>query len=138
MSAPHPAATANALRTATVPDAARALAARLAGLFGADQEIVVWLNDAHHRLAAANDRLWIEPATDPVTVHEQIRRAFWTYQHASEERRQLAVDVGELSQQLTDTLTAAGYSRQQARSANVHALADGTWQPTDQGKENER
>jgi hypothetical protein len=138
MSTPNTAATANALTPATVPDDARALAARLASLFQADQEIVLRLNDAHHRLAAANDRLWIEPAADPVGVHHQIHRAFWTYQHASEERRQLAVDVGELSQQLTDTLAAAGYSRQQARSANVHALATGTWQPTDETREDQR
>lgn len=135
MSARHPAPTARGLRTVMVPDHARALAARLAGLFGADQEIVVRLNDAHHRLAAANDRLWSRPAADPAGIHEQIRRAFSIYQHASEERRQLAVDVGELSQQLTDTLTAAGYSRQQARSANVHALAAGTWQPTHETRE---
>jgi hypothetical protein len=137
MSAPHPAPTANALRTATVPDHARALAARLATLFQTDQEIVVRLNDAHHQLAAANDR-WTWPAAGPVGIHEQIRRAFWTYQHASEQRRQLAVDVGELSQQLTDTLTSAGYSRQQARSANVDALAAGTWPPIDETREDHR
>jgi len=78
MSAPHPAATAHALTTVTVSDDARALAARLARLFQADLEIVVRLNDAHHRLAAANDRLWTRPAADPVRIHEQIRRAFWT------------------------------------------------------------
>lgn len=139
MSAPHPAPTAHALTTTVaVPDDARALAARLAGLFHADQEIVVRLNDAHHRLAAANDRLWTWPAADPVAVHHQIHRAFWTYQHASEERRQLAVDVGELAQQLTDTLTAAGYSRQQARSANVDAVAAGAWQPAEDTREEQR
>ena len=138
MSATHPAATASTLTTATVPDDARTLAARLASLFQADQEIVVRLNDAHHRLAAANDRLWTWPAADPAGIHEQIRRAFWTYQHASEQRRQLAVDVGELAQQLTDALTAAGYSRQQARSANVDALAAGTWPPIDATREDHR
>jgi hypothetical protein len=138
MSAPNAAPAASALTTATVPVQAQALAARLARLFGADQEIVVRLNDAHHRLAAANDRLWTWPAADPVRIHEQIRRAFWTYQHASEQRRQLAVDVGELSQQLTDALTAAGHSRQQARSANVDALAAGTWQPNDETRQDQR
>lgn len=112
-----------------VPARARALASRLAGLFKTDQEIVLRLNDAHHRLAAANDRLWTEPVVDPVRIHEQIRRAFWAHQHASEERRQLAVDVGELSQQLADALTAAGHPPEHARSANVHELAAGTWQP---------
>lgn len=138
MSAPHPAPTARPLTTVTVPDDARALAARLARLFQTDQEIVLRLNDAHHRLAAANDRLWIEPAAGPAGIHHQIHRAFCAYQHASEQRRQIAVDVGELSQQLTDTLTAAGYSRQQARSANVHALAAGTWQPTNETREDQR
>ncbi len=132
MSAPNP------VPAATVPDDARALAAQLASLFQADQEIVVRLNDAQHRLAAANDRLWTWPAADPPGIHEQIRRAFTTYQHASEERRQLAVDVGELAQQLTDALTAAGYRRQQARSANVDALATGTWQPTNEERPDQR
>jgi hypothetical protein len=138
MSAPHAAPAASALATAAVPVDARALAARLAALFKADQEIVVRLNDAHHRLAAANDRLWIERAVDPLAVHQQVHRAFWAYEQASEQRRQLAVDVGELSQQLTDALTAAGYSPQQARSANVDTLAAGIWQPTDEGNEDQR
>ena len=58
-------------------------------------------------------------------AHWAITRAFIDYQSASEERRQLAVDVGELSQQLTDVLCASGWSAQQARSANVHELAAG-------------
>lgn len=105
----------------------RGVAARLAGLFETDQKIVVALNDAHRRLAAANDQLWTDPVVDRLSVHGQIHRAFCAYQHASEQRRQLAVDVGELSQQLTDALTAAGHTREQARSANVHQLAAGTW-----------
>ena len=120
-----------------VPARARALAARLAALFKTDQQIVLRLNDAHHLLAGANDRLWTDPVVDRLSIHGEIHRAFCAYQHASEQRRQLAVDVGELSQQLTDTLTAAGHSPQHARTANVHELADGTWQPTD-AKENER
>ena len=43
-------------------------------------------------------------------IHGQIHRAFCAYQHASEQRRQLAVDVGELSEQLTRALCAAGWS----------------------------
>jgi len=121
-----------------VPARARALAARLAGLFEADQQIVVALNDAHRRLLAANDRLWTDPRADRLVVHEQVRRAFWTYQQAAEQRRQLGVDVGELSQQLADALTAAGHTREQARSVNVHELAANTWQPTTAQKESER
>jgi hypothetical protein len=121
-----------------VPARARALAARLAGLFEADQQIVVALNEAHRRLLAANDRLWTDPPADRLVVHEQVRRAFWAYQQASEQRRQLGVDVGELSQQLADALTAAGLTREQARSANVHQLAADTWQPIQAQKEMKR
>jgi hypothetical protein len=56
-------------------------------------------------------------------AHWQIDRAFRTYQDACEQRRQLAFDVGELSQQLTQALRAAGWSADQARHANVHQLA---------------
>lgn len=56
-------------------------------------------------------------------IHRQIHRAFCAYQHAAEQRRQLAIDVGELSQQLTQALCAAGWSAEQARRANVHQLA---------------
>ena len=56
-------------------------------------------------------------------VHWAIHRAFHDYQGACEERRQLAVDVGELSQQLTEVLCAAGWSAAAARQANVHELA---------------
>lgn len=56
-------------------------------------------------------------------VHAAIHRSFCAYQWACEERRQLAVDVGELSQQLTEVLCAAGFSAQDARNADVHRLA---------------
>lgn len=49
-----------------------------------------------------------------------IHRAFCVYQDASEQRRALAIEVGEYSQQLTQALCAAGWSAQQARQANVH------------------
>jgi hypothetical protein len=131
------ASTTSASPTLAVPARARALGARLAGLFETDQEIVRGLAAAQHLLAGSNDRLWSDPAADPLSVHHQIHRAFCAYRQASEQRRQLAVDVGELSQQLTDALTAAGYHPQQARKANVHELAAGTWRPTE-GKENDR
>jgi len=59
----------------------------------------------------------------------QIHRGFCQYQSASEERRQLAVDVGELSEQLTQALCAAGWSADQARHANVHELAKAPARP---------
>ena len=115
-----------------VPARARALAARLAALFEQDHQIVLELNNAHHLLASANDRLWSDPVVDRLSVHGQIHRAFCAYQSASEQRRQLAVDVGELTQQLADTLTAAGHRPEHAQTANVHQLAAGAWQPTQQ------
>jgi hypothetical protein len=136
MSAPDPAPTARP--APAVPTRARALAARLAALFETDGEIVSALNDAHHRLARANDRLWSDPAADRLVVHHEVHRAFCAYQQASEQRRQLAVDVGELSQRLTDTLTAAGHRPEHARSANVHQLAAGVWPATEHGQESER
>lgn len=122
--------TAAAASTPAVPPAARTLAARLAGLFEQDQQIVVALNAAHRRLAAANDQLWTDRMVDPARIHNDVHSAFCAYQQASEQRRQLGFDVGELAQQLTDTLTNAGHTREQARHANVHELAAGTWQPT--------
>lgn len=56
-------------------------------------------------------------------VHWAIDRSFCAYQSACEERRQLAVDVGELSQQLTEVLCAAGFTVEDARNADVHTLA---------------
>jgi len=58
-------------------------------------------------------------------IHSTIHRAFCRYQFACEERRQLAVDVGEVSQQLTEVLCAAGWSVDDARGADVHELARG-------------
>ncbi len=55
-------------------------------------------------------------------IHSAIDAAFCAYQSACEERRQLAVDVGELSQQLTEVLCAAGWSADDARNADVHKL----------------
>lgn len=56
-------------------------------------------------------------------THWMIHRAFHDYQGACEERRQLAVEVGELAAQLTAVLCAAGWSAQDARAADVHELA---------------
>lgn len=117
------------------------VAAKLARLFQSDVELVERLNDAQRRLRLANDRLWPgldpdalgggrgerEPGTALLAVLEQahwaIHRAFVDYQFACEERRLLAVDVGELSAQLIEALTAAGWQEEAARSANVHELA---------------
>jgi hypothetical protein len=52
-----------------------------------------------------------------------IDRAFHDYQFASEERRQLAADIGDVIRRFVDALVAAGWSEEQASAANVHELA---------------
>lgn len=113
-----------------VPGRARMLAARLAALFRADVEIVARLNVARRRLRDANERLWsCGRGSEAVVlgaleeIHWQVHLAFCDYQFACEERRQLAVDVGELSWQLTEVLCAAGWSEDAARDADVQELA---------------
>jgi len=56
-------------------------------------------------------------------IQSMIHRAFHAYQYACEERRQLAVGVGEVSQQLTEVLCAVGWSANDARTVDVHELA---------------
>jgi hypothetical protein len=56
-------------------------------------------------------------------IHWTIHRAFRAYGDACEERRRLAVEVGEVSQQLTDVLCAAGWSADDAQAVDVHDLA---------------
>jgi len=56
-------------------------------------------------------------------IHTTIHRSVHQYQDACEERRQLAVEVGEYSQQLTEVLCAVGWSADEARGADVHELA---------------
>ncbi|HZE06862.1 MAG TPA: hypothetical protein VE127_16660 [Solirubrobacteraceae bacterium] len=123
-----------------IPEGARQAAARLSELFATDQRLCEQLNDAGRRLRGACEQLrdgpgLLEvfspaggrarrpaPATD---AGARIHAAFCDYQHTCEQRRQLAVDVGELSQQLTDALRAAGFSESDARNLNVHALVTG-------------
>lgn len=58
-------------------------------------------------------------------AHWMIHRAFIDYQSACEERRRLALDVGEVSVQLIEELCAAGWCEDAAREASVHELAAG-------------
>jgi hypothetical protein len=125
-----------------VPAHARELAARLSPLFEKDSRIVARLSSAQRRLRHANDRLRpvtpdafgpIEPGPGDAVlaalreIHWQVHRAFCEYQSACEERRQLAVEVGELAAGLTDALCAAGFRQHDARRADVHQLARGAW-----------
>jgi hypothetical protein len=56
-------------------------------------------------------------------VHWTIHRAFSEYQRIGEDRRHLAAEIGELVAQMVSELVAAGWSEEQARSADVRALA---------------
>lgn len=56
-------------------------------------------------------------------IHWSIHRGFCEYQSACEERRQLAVDVGEITAEFIEVLCGAGFSEDDARAANVHELA---------------
>jgi hypothetical protein len=56
-------------------------------------------------------------------IHWSIHRGFCDYRAACEERRQLAVDVGEITAKFIEVLCGAGFSENEARAANVHQLA---------------
>jgi hypothetical protein len=56
-------------------------------------------------------------------AHWMIHRGFSEHQQLSEDRRHLAAEVGELIAALVAELIAAGWSEEQARTADVHQLA---------------
>ncbi len=56
-------------------------------------------------------------------VHWQIHRAHCDRQQVAEDRRCLAADIGEVVRTFLDELMAAGWSEEEARTANVHELA---------------
>ena len=77
------------------------------------------------QLGANEDQLEAAVLAVVQEIHWTIHHAFVDYQSAAEERRQLAFEVGELAQRLTDTLTATGWTETEARNANVNQLAEG-------------
>jgi hypothetical protein len=60
-----------------------------------------------------------------------IRRAFFDYQNAAETRRTLAFEIGDVNARLLGTMTAAGFSADEARAADAGALADGRYRSAD-------
>jgi hypothetical protein len=82
-------------------------------------------------LGVAGRRPPVLDAESPVAalgeVAECIRCAFVDYQHAAEQRREVAADVGEATVRLVDALIAAGLSDAQARRADVRALRHGVY-----------
>jgi len=76
-------------------------------------------------IRSGGDEEDVETAVLPALqqAHWTIHRAFVEYQSVCEERRQLAATVGEVAQQLTEALTAAGWTREAAQNADVRRLA---------------
>jgi len=107
----------------------RVLADVLAALFERDRELAGELKEAQRRLLGANDQVRaVTAGSAGRELADTIRRAFANYQHAAEDRRRLGADVGEAVVRLVDAMTAAGYSEQQARNADVWALRNGIYQ----------
>jgi len=108
----------------------RVLADVLAALFDRDRELAGELNAAQRRLLGANDQVRaVTEGSAGRGLADTIRGAFVAYQHVAEDRRGLGADVGEAVVRLVDAMTAAGYSEQQARNADVWALRDGIYRP---------
>ncbi len=80
--------------------------------------------------AAFHARSELLESADPLAgvqeVHWEIHRAMIDYQNTAEDRRHLAGEIGEAIAQFVDSLINAGWTRQDAESANVDELAAGT------------
>ena len=83
--------------------------------------------------ATAHHRSQVLDSPDPLhaveQVHWAIHKAFICYQEATERRRQLAAETGELAGELMTALVGAGWSPKDARDANIRSL---TWPEVDQ------
>ncbi|MDO8183947.1 hypothetical protein Q5424_08370 [Conexibacter sp. JD483] len=66
-----------------------------------------------------------EPVAALERVADRIHSAFIAYEHCADERRQLAFDVGEAQAGMVAALLDAGVPREQARRADIDALAAG-------------
>jgi hypothetical protein len=76
------------------------------------------------RASGADDRQVETVVLEAVQeIHWTIHRAFSDYQTVSEDRRHLAAEIGELISSFVAALIDAGWSEQQARTADVHQLA---------------
>ena len=90
-----------------------------------------FIHDGAGRAGSSEASLMMDGARDAETavlaavrqIHWSIHRGFCDYQSACEERRQLAVDVGEITGKFIEVLCGAGFSEADARAANVHELA---------------
>ncbi|MGI9100768.1 MAG: hypothetical protein ACR2H2_20160 [Solirubrobacteraceae bacterium] len=106
------------LRLGVSADALRALP----GATGSGKASVLW--------SAASERGSLEGeslGSALEAIAESICIAFCDYQSAVDERRLLAADVGEATVRLVEAMTAAGFSEEQARNADVWVLRDGIY-----------
>jgi hypothetical protein len=104
------------------------LADLLATLFEHDRKLADAMNVARRRLLGAAEQIKaVTAGSAGRDLADTVRGAFVDYQHAAEERRGLGADVGEAVVRLVDAMTAAGYSEQQARNADVWALRAGVY-----------
>ena len=76
--------------------------------------------------AVAENRSEVLSAPDPLQaiqhVHWQIHQAHCDHEQVAEDRRHVAVDIGEVIRTVVDELVAVGWSEREAHSANVHEL----------------
>ncbi len=104
------------------------LADLLAALFERDCKLAETMNVAQRRLLGAVEQVKaVTAGSAGRELADTVGRAFTEYQLAAEERRGLGADVGEAVVRLVDAMTAAGYSEQQARNADVWALRVGVY-----------
>jgi hypothetical protein len=104
------------------------LADLLAALFERDRQLADAMNVAQRRLLGAAEQIKVVTAGGAGRdLADTVRRAFMDYQHAAEDRRALGADVGEAVMRLVDAMTAAGFTEEQARNADVWALRDGVY-----------
>lgn len=73
------------------------------------------------------------PTTALEEIADEIRRAFTAHQHREEDRRHLARDVGEAVAALVAAMDVAGFTAEEARTADVVSLAQGTYVARPQG-----
>ncbi len=86
------------------------------------------MNAAQRRLLAAVEQVKaVTAGSAGRELADAIRGAFVDYQLVAEHRRLRGADVGEAVVRLVDAMTAAGYSEQQARDADVWALRVGVY-----------
>ena len=106
------------------PDALGLLYDNAAAVGQGNSQIAGRIADAVRADGSATD---VEAAVLPglQEVHWAIHRAFCEYQRIGEDRRHLAAEIGELIAGMVAALTAAGWTEEQARTADVRALAAG-------------